>query len=99
MNLYIELPESTGIDPDELARLWNQNSESAQLGEASVDESTPKVVGETVGQIMISVATGVLSSVIYDQLKIIVARLSEEGSVTEIARDEESSVIRITVDE
>ena len=99
MNLYIELPESTGITADELAQQWNQDIDAANLGEASVDNSAPKVVGEAVGQIVISVAAGILSSVIYDQLKLVVAQLREKRDVTEITSDEESSVVRITVDE
>jgi len=97
VNFYIELPVSTGIAPGELAKLWNQDSDAANLGEASVDDSAPKVIGEAVGQIVISVATGVLSSVIYDQLKLVVAKLREKSDVTEITSDEESSVVRITV--
>ena len=99
MNFYIELPESTGITADELVKLWNQDIDAANLGEASVDDSAPKVIGEAIGQIVISVATGVLRSVIYDQLKLVVAKLREKSNVTEIASDEESSVVRITVDE
>ncbi|MEL7499515.1 MAG: hypothetical protein AAFN77_18065 [Planctomycetota bacterium] len=96
MKFYVELPQSTGITPDELAEQWNKDSAAANLGEASVDSSAPKAIGEAVGQIVISVATGVLSSVIYDQLKALLAKHKEKTMLGDLKDDEGASSTRVT---
>lgn len=96
MKFYVELPKSTGIAADELVDLWNQDNDTANLGEAAIDSSAPKAIGEAVGHIVISVATGVLSSVIYDQLKAVLAKHQAKTSLGDLKDEEHASSTRVT---
>ena len=96
MKFYVELSESTGIAAHELVDLWNRDNAAANLGEASIDESASKAIGEAVGQIVISVATGVVSSVIYDQLKALLAKHKAKTSLGDLKDEDGASSTRVT---
>lgn len=73
----IELPPDCEFSLPQVVQAWNDDADSKALGKAEMPAPTAKSASATdaILSFAVSIGSGVLSSVVYDQLKLLLGKM------------------------
>ena len=77
-NYEIVLSPDVEVTPEEFIAAWNESAESREMGEAHVLPATRGLFDLGVTGILISVATGLASNLLYENIKTVIQRIREK---------------------